>query len=198
MRRMLPALLLSAALLCSAPGESTSASQSVSSQPEGSQSSSSAQGGGTIRVQTDWSVLEGGEETLPMVWNRWYDSYTDHLISRKGYGTLLPYAGARVTIQPMEGESQDYLSTSFLYGLMTQEGTVVMDPVCTSIYRVSCWPRRRAKRSRSGAGQSWALTMQARCPGSPGTPTPPSSGPGTGSSWAAMEQTEMWPGSWTP
>lgn len=139
MRRMLPALLLSAALLagCSAPGESTSASQSASSQPEGSQSSSSAQGGGTIRVQTDWSVLEGGEETLPTVWNRWYDSYTDHLISRKDYGTLLPYVGARVTIQPMEGESQDYLSTSFLYGLMTQEGTVVMDPVCTSIYRVS-------------------------------------------------------------
>ena len=116
MRRMLPALLLSAALLagCSAPGESTSASQSASSQPEGSQSSSSAQGGGTIHVQTDWSVLEGGEETLPTVWNRWYDSYTDHLISRKDYGTLLPYAGARVTIQPMEGESQDYLSTSFL------------------------------------------------------------------------------------
>ena len=83
MRRMLPALLLSAALLagCSAPGESTSASQSASSQPEGSQSSSSAQGDGTIRVQTDWSVLEGGEETFPTVWNRWYDSYTDHLIS---------------------------------------------------------------------------------------------------------------------
>ena len=139
MRRMLPALLLSAALLagCSAPGGSA---QSASSQPEGSQSASSAQAGdGTFRVRTDWSVLEGGEETPAAVQNRWYDAYTDHLIPKADYGTLLPFAGARVILQPLEGESQDpdYISTSCLYGLMTQNGTVVMDPVCTSIYRVS-------------------------------------------------------------
>ena len=135
MRRTLPALLLSAALLagCSGPGGSSS-----SGQPEGSQSASSAPAAdGSVRVQTDWSVLEGTEETPSTVLNRWYDSYTDHLIAREDYGTLLPFAGARVTIQPLDGESQDYISSSFLYGLMTQEGTVVMDPVCTSIYRVS-------------------------------------------------------------
>lgn len=138
MRRALPALLLSAALLagCSAPGGS---GQSSSSQAEGSQSSSSAQDSGTIQVQTDWSVLENEAKTLPTLRNHWYDDYTDHLIPRKDYGTLLPFAGAQVVLHPPEGEAEDssYVSSNCLYGLMTQEGTVVMDPVCTSIYRVS-------------------------------------------------------------
>lgn len=137
MRRTLPALLLSAALLagCSAPGES-----SASSQPDGSQSASSAQiGGESPQVQTDWSVLEEDGETPPTVWHHWYSGYTDHLIPRTDYGVLLPFAGARVILQPLVGENPDpyYLSPSCLYGLMTQEGVVVMDPVCTSISRVS-------------------------------------------------------------
>ena len=139
MRRILPALLLALGLLagCSAPGGSSA--QSASSQPQGAQSASSPQtGGDNVKVQTDWSVLEGDEELPPAVVNRWYDRYTDHLIPRDDYGTLLPFAGARVILQPLEGEipDPDYIASSSLYGLMTQEGTVVMDPVCTAVYRV--------------------------------------------------------------
>lgn len=91
------------------------------------------------QVQTDWSVLEGqaSGDQLPAVQSRWYPEYTDRLIPDGGYGTLVPFAGARVYTRTWWEEDGGYSSPSLLYGLMTVEGKVVMDAVCSAIYRLS-------------------------------------------------------------
>lgn len=133
MRRTVLALLLSAVLLagCTAPGTPGEGDLSASG------SSSFPQSSSTGKVQTDWSVLEGGEEPQPAVFQRWHSGYTDHLIPGKEYGLLLPFAGARVRVAEPGGDSQEDFFSGSLYGLMTRDGKVVMDPVCASIYRIS-------------------------------------------------------------
>ena len=148
MRATLLPLLLSAALLAGCAGRSASSQPGSSSQPPAASGSApegpSQSGSGeapppadsSFQVQVDWSVLEdGASQPLPAVGNRWYADYTDTLIPRPDYGTLIPYAGARALVQDFTDPGYSY--TVSLYGLMTADGTAVMDPVCTSVYRVS-------------------------------------------------------------
>ena len=61
-------------------------------------------------------------EIQPLIGSRWYDNYTDTLIPRDDYGRLIPYAGVRLS-------TSEFATTGCLYGLMTREGQVVVDPV---------------------------------------------------------------------
>ena len=127
---------------CAGPeGPGGSGSGDVSGPPSGSAAPSGDQSvqGPVYRVEADWSVLEGREEhdLPPAVQQRWYPEYVDRLIPREDYGSLVPFAGARVFAPfPMEGD-EDYAVPRFLYGLMTAEGKIVMDAVCTGISRLT-------------------------------------------------------------
>ncbi len=87
-------------------------------------------------VQTDWSVLKK-EEALPAVGGRLYEQYTPELIPRDSYGPLLPFAGSQGMTLAWWEEDPAYTSPTWFYGLMTQDGTLVMDAVCSSITRCS-------------------------------------------------------------
>jgi hypothetical protein len=79
-----------------------------------------------LLVHTDWSQLGQREELPSPVGTRWYEDYTDHLIPRDDYGTLIPYAGLRLM--------DDWpASDGCMYGLMTQAGQVVTDPVYSTV-----------------------------------------------------------------
>lgn len=90
---------------------------------------------GEIIVATDWSKL--GEYTpMQQIGSRWYEEYTDHLILRDDYGTLIPYAGERLM--------DDWPANSgCLYGLMTTDGVAVTDPVYSGAYRLSYYDAGR-------------------------------------------------------
>ncbi len=96
------------------------------------------------RLIRDWLLSEGGQklaaaegyvsvadyptsdrETLPEVGGRYYPDYTAEL-KPADYGGLVPYAGLRL--------SDDWFaSTGCLYGLMTRDGRVVVDPVYSEV-----------------------------------------------------------------
>lgn len=81
-------------------------------------------------VHTDWSRLEPRKAPLPAVGTRWYEDYTDALPPGDDYGLLIPYAGLRLM--------DDWPAyTGCVYGLMTAEGAVVVDPVFGSVSRAS-------------------------------------------------------------
>lgn len=83
---------------------------------------------GGVVVRTDWEQLGEREEPPRCVGTRWYEDYTDRLIPRKDYGPLIPYAGLRLM--------DDWpANDGCLYGLMTQEGAAVTDPVYSEVYR---------------------------------------------------------------
>lgn len=100
------------------PSPSPTASESSSASPVGP------------NVQVDWSVLGNQEEPLPAVSSRWYPEYIDHLIPRSNYGTLVPFSGALAYFATPEDDSP---YSDLLYGLMTKDGTIVMDAICDSI-----------------------------------------------------------------
>ena len=116
------ALALACVLLAGCAAKQDTASASVPQNPAGP------------NVQTDWSVLT--EETpLPAVGERWYETYAPELIPRMDYGPLLPFKGALGMTLAWWEEEPAYTSPSWFYGLMTQDGTLVMDAVCSSIGR---------------------------------------------------------------
>lgn len=80
-----------------------------------------------IVVQTDWSQLGEREKLPPPVGTRRYEDYTAALIPADDYGQLIPYAGLRLMA---DWPADD----GCLYGLMTREGEVVVDPVYSSVY----------------------------------------------------------------
>lgn len=85
---------------------------------------------GGIAVRTDWSKLGQRAEPPEPIGSRWYADYTGELIPRKDYGPLLPYVGLRLM--------DDWpAANGCLYGLMTQDGVVVTDPVYSAVYRPS-------------------------------------------------------------
>jgi hypothetical protein len=79
-----------------------------------------------LLVHTDWSHLGQREELPSPVGSRWYEDYTDQLIPRDDYGTLIPYAGLRLMDNWPAGDG-------CMYGLMTQAGQVVTDPVYSTV-----------------------------------------------------------------
>lgn len=120
------ALALSCVLLAGCAkwdGSQTSAGTSASSAPSGP------------NVQVDWSVLTE-EAPLPAVGGRWYGDYMEKLVPSPDYGPLIPCRAALSMTLAWWEEEPSYSSPSWLYGLMTQNGILVMDPVCSSISRL--------------------------------------------------------------
>lgn len=140
-RKSLTALALSAVLLagCTTGGPgSVSSASSVSS--AGSGASSGQQAVPSPNVRVDWSRLEEDGPALQadVDGGRWFEEYTDRLITGEHYGPLVPYIGGQsysFNRWEHDGETQEYWSswpTSF-YGLMTREGKLVTDPVYQSV-----------------------------------------------------------------
>ena len=97
------------------------------------------------RLIRDWLLSEGGQKLAaaegyvsvadyptadsglpPEVGGRYYPDYTAELKPADDYGGLVPYAGLRL--------SDDwYVDTGCLYGLMTRDGRVVVDPVYSQV-----------------------------------------------------------------
>ena len=80
-----------------------------------------------VQVQTDWSKLTP-REPVEEVYERWYEEYREELLPWEDYGTLIPFAGAR-----LDGE----WAAGYLYGLMTMDGKVVVDPVYSEVYAMN-------------------------------------------------------------
>lgn len=99
------------------------------------EASAPAEGKGASGVQVDWSRLEERTGRLPDTdGGRWYPDRTDRLIPGPDYGPLVPYVGGQAysfNRWEWEGEVQEYFSDwpTALYGLMTREGKIVVDPV---------------------------------------------------------------------
>lgn len=70
--------------------------------------------------------IDAPTKSAPVVGTRRYEQYTDHLIVSDDYGRLIPYAGQRLA----DGWPA---STGCLYGLMTADGEVVVDPVYSNV-----------------------------------------------------------------
>lgn len=76
----------------------------------------------TTTVTAHWDMLEPIHTPKSQ---RWYEEYTDHLIPSKEYGPLIPYIGGSLSTSP---------DPLWIYGLATQDGVMVTDPV---FYEVS-------------------------------------------------------------
>lgn len=68
-------------------------------------------------VTAHWDMLEPVHTPKA---ERWYEDYTDHLIPSTEYGPLIPYIGSSVSTDS---------DTYWIYGLATQDGVMVTDPV---------------------------------------------------------------------
>lgn len=96
------------------------------------------------RVIYDWLLSDSGQKLiaaegyvsildtapserkfLPLVGSRWYSDYRPELVPGN-YGALVPYAGRRLVDDWPAG-------TGCLYGLMTRDGRVVVDPVYSNV-----------------------------------------------------------------
>lgn len=120
-------------------------------------------------VQTNWSVLDR-QEPLPAVGGRLYEQYTPELIPRDSYGPLLPFAGSLGLTLAWWEEEPAYTSPAWFYGLMTQNGTLVMDAVCSSITRCSYAQLDTSTGSRTDQPLPvYALTRGDQDRGRPGT-----------------------------
>lgn len=88
-------------------------------------------------VYTDYSQLTPYEKPQTVSkFTRRYPEFTDHLIPADDYGPLIPFPGAVVTrsVESSWG-GWDYN----LYGLMTLDGEVIVDPVFSSAFFLSFW-----------------------------------------------------------
>lgn len=79
----------------------------------------------TPHVTAHWDMLEPLH--TPKV-ERWYEDYTDHLIPSEEYGRLIPYIGGSVSSPS---------TTDWVYGLATQDGVIITDPVFSEAEYVS-------------------------------------------------------------
>lgn len=71
-------------------------------------------------------ALDVKPRLTPLIGTRFYAERTEKLLCRRDYGQLLPYAGQRLM--------DDWpASTGCLYGLMTRDGRVVVDPVYSDV-----------------------------------------------------------------
>lgn len=83
-------------------------------------------------VYTDWSQFTPRAAEKP-VYTRRYADYTDSLIPAGDYGPLLSFAGVSMATHYPWDEEGTYYDDSFLYGLVTRSGEVVVDPVFASV-----------------------------------------------------------------
>ena len=66
-------------------------------------------------------------ELVQEIGTRFYEQYTDRLIPSEDYGRLIPYAGLRTTFD------SSWEDGSYIYGLITRDGAVVVDPVYSGV-----------------------------------------------------------------
>ena len=78
-----------------------------------------------VTITAHWDMLEPLH--TPKV-ERWYEEYTDHLIPSDEYGQLVPYIGGNVSSPS---------TTDWVYGLATQDGVIVTDPVYSEAEYIS-------------------------------------------------------------
>ena len=107
----------------------------------------SAEEGSPTRIIRDWLLGENGQrlaaregyvsvmdiptkprETLPEVGTRLFPEYTPELVPGS-YGTLIPYAGLRVS-------DSEFAVSGCVYGLMTPKGQIVVDPVYADVWMI--------------------------------------------------------------
>lgn len=130
-------LSLAALLLLSAcapgAGEADSPSLPVESPPASTAPPSPEQspppaGGG---VWSDWSALEPYEPT-ELIFHRWYEEPVHELIPLDGgYGVLVPFVGSAPPDMSWGGVYE--------YGLMTTDGTIVVDTAYSYVSRLFLW-----------------------------------------------------------
>ena len=139
-----------------------------------------------VEVEEHWSVL-GDTQRLPAVGTRWQEGPMEELVPGADYGELVPYAGAGYYLVYQDGEGGTIQSPSLssLYGLMTVDGCVVLDPVCTNIVQLFYTDSQ-------GAGVDlpvWKLTQSAPAEHAPDNQVALSAGDGSWSTgfqyWAA-------------
>lgn len=110
------------------PGADTAppaATGTPSPAPEGTQPPA---GGG---VWTDWSALEP-YEPVQLLYRRWYEEPVRELRAIDGgYGVLVPYVGSAPPDMSWGGVYE--------YGLMTTDGTIVVDTVYSNVGRLARW-----------------------------------------------------------
>lgn len=140
MKRLLP-LTLALALLLSACAPTGAEAPGETALPSPSAAPTQAPAPSGPSVYTDWSQLGPHEKPEQPVskFTRRYEEFTDTLIPADDYGPLIPFPGAIVTRPAEDGWGlEDYN----LYGLMTLEGEVVVDPVFSSAFAPSYWDER--------------------------------------------------------
>lgn len=126
MRRALLAAFLCLLLCACAPTEDTPV-ETLDPPPQDAVEPAKEEESGGLTVHTDWSKLEEQKPLLEPIGSRWYEEYTGELIPQDDYGPLIPYAGLRLMDDwPAE--------QGCLYGLMTENGVVVTDPVYSSVH----------------------------------------------------------------
>lgn len=140
MKRLLPlSLALVLALSACAPTGAEAPGETALPSPSAAPTQAPASSGPS--VYTDWSQLGPHEKPEQPVskFTRRYEEFTDTLIPADDYGPLIPFPGAIVTRPAEDGWGlEDYN----LYGLMTLEGEVVVDPVFSSAFAPSYWDER--------------------------------------------------------
>ena len=128
MKKLLPALLALALLLSACGGPAAEETPTPTPEPTPTQTAEPTPTPEPAPVysgvHTDWSKLEP-YQPVQAVYTRRYEGFTDTLIPADDYGPLMAFRGAALTsTDPYMVGFDDYL-----YGLMTQKGEVVVDPV---------------------------------------------------------------------
>ena len=138
MKRLLPLTLVLALTLsaCAPTGAEPPAPNETSNPPTVTPRPGPA-------VYTDDSQLTPYEKPEQPVskFTRRYADFTDALIPADDYGPLIPFPGATVT-RSAEASWGGWMEDYTLYGLMTLDGEVVVDPVFSSAYAPSMWDGR--------------------------------------------------------
>lgn len=137
MKRLLPLTLVLALTLsaCAPTGAEPPAPNETSNPPTVTPRPGPA-------VYTDDSQLTPYEKPEQPVskFTRRYADFTDALIPADDYGPLIPFPGASAV--RAEDTEWGWWGTYELYGLMTLDGEVVVDPVFSSAYAPSYWDER--------------------------------------------------------
>ena len=102
------------------------------------------------------SLPDIGDYTPEKTNERWYENYTDTVIPRDDYGPLRPYCGNIVDFNsPFFGSTELYL-----YGLCTESGVIVTDPVYTSVEKCGDWYILRSRELKKNDEDSFSTLYQ--------------------------------------
>lgn len=140
MKRLLPLALTFALALSGCAPAASSPSEAPGETPSAAPTATPRPG---PAVYTDASKLTPYEKPEHPIakFTRRYEEFTGTLIPADDYGPLVPFPGATVTRSAEDGWG-GWMEDYNLYGLMTLDGEVVVDPVFSSAYAPSVWDGR--------------------------------------------------------